>query len=1008
MLKKRISEYSRKAYGKVHESREIIKTNTVCQRENSFYVDTVRLFRDRRYEYKAALKTWKKKLDAATDREEIKLCKSRCVQMESLQLAHKCILNSFYGYVMRKGSRWSSMEMAGIVTYLGATLIQMARALVQHIGITLELDTDGIWCCLPNTFPENYSFTTTDPKKPKVSISYPCAMLNKMVHDRYTNHQYQEKMGVGTYKVRSENSIYFEVDGPYLAMILPASREEGKSIKKRYAVFNKDRSLAELKGFELKRRGELMLIKDFQSQVFGRFLDGTTLEEAYASAAVVANASLDLLSSKGEGYEMEEILEKITESSNMSRKLSEYPENQKSLAITTARRIAEFLGPQMVKEKGLACRFIISRQPIGRPVTERAIPVVIFKAEPKIRIFFMRKWTGDNALPTDFQLAQILDWEYYTMRFNSCLQKIITIPAALQSLPNPVPRVEHPDWLDKKIKQQSSRFRQTSLFSMLGKKKISDSASGEQPAAIEGNGENPVEEVPIVDVEDLLGAAKKSTTKAKKPAEGDSDWEEEEIVDVEVDSDTERQQREREIAAEEEMARWKQKYFAPNSKQKLDVDFFNSEHTRSFLTHQRTEWLHRANLRRELAAVTDSGVAERQDTLLQSSGTNTLTSHFIDVKSRALHSMWQVLEVRELPEDEGMLQVVAVLERRLHTFRVHVPRTVVINAEHGDVVLPRGCKKVELVNHILPRHATPGRIFQVELPSGAEGEKMLNELSVNESIRDIYEAHFSRTDRFIELAGCCLNVNSELHLRNARQRPPHLRDTFHLTELEMASSSGNYLNRLENRTAFIYQAAMDTRGVVAFVNRETNEALIVFVQPTGAARPALNFSALVEETAKQLQSPITTLAVTMEVVVDLASAWQLISNHLTTLVDSGRAPLLVVLQSVMTTVQLIHQRSLPPQLAYVRVLGAHEDEKLFADRFRWSRRLAQRLLQRYYASGLWAEERLRWSRLSNVPVCNVAQDSCVCVLDVLYTRALHRRQHILWDSLNTTVAFDSY
>ena len=50
-------------------------------------------------------------------------------------------------------------------------------------------------------------------------------------------------------------------------MILPASKEEGKLIKKRYAVFNFDGSLAELKGFELKRRGELKLIKVFQSEV---------------------------------------------------------------------------------------------------------------------------------------------------------------------------------------------------------------------------------------------------------------------------------------------------------------------------------------------------------------------------------------------------------------------------------------------------------------------------------------------------------------------------------------------------------------------------------------------------------------------------------------------------------------------------------------------------------------------------------------------------------------------
>jgi DNA polymerase epsilon subunit 1 len=31
-------------------------------------------------------------------------------------------------------------------------------------------------------------------------------------------------------------------------MVLPASKEEGKRLKKRYAVFNEDGSLAELKG----------------------------------------------------------------------------------------------------------------------------------------------------------------------------------------------------------------------------------------------------------------------------------------------------------------------------------------------------------------------------------------------------------------------------------------------------------------------------------------------------------------------------------------------------------------------------------------------------------------------------------------------------------------------------------------------------------------------------------------------------------------------------------------
>ena len=151
---------------------------------------------------------------------------------------------------MRKGARWYSMEMAGIVCYTGAGIIKCARELIEQIGRPLELDTDGIWCVLPQSFPENFIIKTTKPNKPKVTISYPGAVLNIMVQDNNTNEQYHELRDADTlkYEVRRENSIFFEVDGPYLAMILPASKEEGKKLKKRYAVFNFDGSLAELKG----------------------------------------------------------------------------------------------------------------------------------------------------------------------------------------------------------------------------------------------------------------------------------------------------------------------------------------------------------------------------------------------------------------------------------------------------------------------------------------------------------------------------------------------------------------------------------------------------------------------------------------------------------------------------------------------------------------------------------------------------------------------------------------
>ena len=56
-----------------------------------------------------------------------------------------------------------------------------------------------------------------------------------------------------------------------------------------------------VKGFEVKRRGELQLIKIFQSSVFEAFLKGKTLEDCYAAVARVADYWLDVLFSQVSG-----------------------------------------------------------------------------------------------------------------------------------------------------------------------------------------------------------------------------------------------------------------------------------------------------------------------------------------------------------------------------------------------------------------------------------------------------------------------------------------------------------------------------------------------------------------------------------------------------------------------------------------------------------------------------------------------------------------------------------
>jgi DNA polymerase epsilon subunit 1 len=143
----------------------------------------------------------------------------------------------------------------------------------------------------------------------------------------------------------------------------------------------------------------------------------------------------------------DELLELISENKTISGLVSDYGA-QKITSLTTAARLADYLGGEMLLDKGLNCRLVIANRPFGAPVTDRAIPTLIFKAEKAVQTFWLKKWLKTNA---NVELRDVIDWQYYNERLGKTIAKIITIPAALQGIPNPVPRVVHPDWLQRKV-----------------------------------------------------------------------------------------------------------------------------------------------------------------------------------------------------------------------------------------------------------------------------------------------------------------------------------------------------------------------------------------------------------------------------------------------------------------------------------------------------------------------------------------------------------------------------
>lgn len=84
LLKSRVKKYCQMNYSTTKKTEIELRTDTVCMRENPFYVDTVRDFRDRRYEFKRLVKVWVGKMKEAKTDEDIKTAKNRVNLYESL------------------------------------------------------------------------------------------------------------------------------------------------------------------------------------------------------------------------------------------------------------------------------------------------------------------------------------------------------------------------------------------------------------------------------------------------------------------------------------------------------------------------------------------------------------------------------------------------------------------------------------------------------------------------------------------------------------------------------------------------------------------------------------------------------------------------------------------------------------------------------------------------------------------------------------------------------------
>eukprot|EP00873_Tetraselmis_striata_P038899 jgi/Tetstr1/459163/TSEL_004609.t1 len=1058
LIKQRFKSYNQKVYKRVLDKPHTeVRTAGSCMRENDFYVGTVRAFRDRRYEYKGLNKVWKGKLDSAKDSGnpiKVQEAADMVVLYDSLQLAHKCILNSFYGYVMRKGARWYSMEMAGVVTYTGARIIQAANALIEQLGKPLELDTDGIWCALPGSFPENFKFTTKKGKALK--ISYPCVMLNVMVAINNTNDQYQTLVDPAsrTYKVTSEMSIEFEVDGPYQAMVLPAAKEEGKTIKKRYAVFNFDGSLAELKGFELKRRGELKLVKVFQAEVFSQFLEGTSLEECYTAVAKVADRWLDMLDTQGEDLTDDELLEYISEATVMSKTVEEY-DGRKSAAITTAKRLGEFLGDERLKDKasahpaqharggsaaaqGLVCTYVVAKEPADKKTTDRAVPIAIFQAEPAVSMTYLKRWCkniqtigeGADARP---DVRSIIDWDYYRERLGSAIMKIITIPAAMQRVSNPVPRVRHPDWLLKRVKEREDTCRQ---------RKLVDCFRVQADRAAEGKA------VASMDIEDMLpvggaapqprvarvtnfAAGQRRTSAGQAMSEPQLRPEGGEVVEAPLEEDKENADGNapgaggadtgpeavgRKRGAEAEPAE-AEPAEAEQAEEVEEVGPVRQEDYRGWLAAQKKRWK-RARVERakrmqqmkqreaDAAAAADARGAPNGMLAAKQS------SIFARQHNAASANHWQILQLAPTSQP-GLYKAWVLLGTDLYAVPLRVPRHFYVNAML-DPEEAAGLGLSTRVSRTLPDSHRAGNIYEVVMDEAhylARHSELATQLSVR-AVAGTYEERLPLDLHATLALGCCAVVASQ----DAKGRA--LSREFSMAEMAMKTTSecsylldGGAEGLGPLRHVALYHSADigRRRAVFCLLLPSAKRAVVQVVSPV-AAGPQEVTSRLCGRAYQEAMSYLLadmektgiSFPVTQEVEFAVhysatdQDAMRQIGRALSDFKQTQRAPTVIVVESPMGLHNISHEMPILTEMPAVAV-AAHSDDSAYPA-LGWQQHAVFQGVQRLAVHRQHLHDLIQAARYAHAPIGNMGREWLISTADMLFARCLRDAGHCLWIS----------
>jgi DNA polymerase epsilon subunit 1 len=357
-------------------------------------------------------------------------------------------------------------------------------------------------------------------------------------------------------------------------------------------------------------------------------------------------------------------------------------------------------------------------------------------------------------------VRDIVDWAYYKERLGNAIQKIITIPAAMQRVPNPVPRVRHPDWLHKRVAEKDDTHKQAKVDALFAAARGRAAADPEAAAALRAKRAAAAANAAAVgDLEDFGGpaAGRRSPATGCAAAVGIAS-------SLEVTPGTA-------AAAQAPEAPGEAALEAADGPAPSRQEAFTG-----WLAAKKAGWRRsRAERKRQREA---SGGGEGRRQRPRAAAAAGVDGMFQQQAAAAAGSAWQLVAVAPTREP-GVYKAWAVINGRMHAIPLRIPRTFYVDAS-----LAPGHPGVEglgpLVRRTLPGGAEPHYTYQVSMAEAdyrAALPRLEGALGAP-GIRGVYEARVPPELNAALSAGCVAVVAPGAARRN-------LGAGFDLSELQM-------------------------------------------------------------------------------------------------------------------------------------------------------------------------------------------------------------------------------